>query len=74
MGPAKEDAERAGGADVSLPGRKSFQTTFQEGTAVRRPRLVPGRLRSVASRAPNLFARVARGRDASPGLVVKLGL
>lgn len=62
MGPAEEeDAERAGGADVSLPGRKAFQTTFQEGTAVRRPRLVPGRLHSGASRAPNPFARVARG-------------
>lgn len=33
----EEDAERAGGADTSLPGRKALQTPFQEGTAVRRP-------------------------------------
>lgn len=42
MGPTKEkDAERAGGADTSLPGRKALQTPFQEGTAVRRPGLCP---------------------------------
>ena len=43
MGPAvEEDAQLAGGADTSLPGREALQTPFQEGTAVRRPGLCPG--------------------------------
>ncbi|XP_047638214.1 atlastin-2 isoform X1 [Phacochoerus africanus] len=43
MGPVEEeDAQRTGGADTSLPGRKALQTPFQEGTAVRRPRLCSG--------------------------------
>lgn len=43
MGPAvEEDAQRAGGADTSLPGREALQTPFQEGTAARRPGLRPG--------------------------------
>lgn len=39
MGPAEEDAERAGGSDTSLPGRRALQPPFPEGTAVRRPGL-----------------------------------
>uniref|UniRef100_A0A8D1WWE4 GB1/RHD3-type G domain-containing protein n=1 Tax=Sus scrofa TaxID=9823 RepID=A0A8D1WWE4_PIG len=43
MGPVEEeDAQRTGGADTSLPGRKALQTPFQEGTAVRRPGLCSG--------------------------------
>lgn len=57
MGPAvEEDAQRAGGADTSLPGREALQTPFQEGTAARRPGL-----RSGAPQFPNLFLRVVRG-------------
>lgn len=49
MGPAEEDAERAGGSDTSLPGRRALQPPFPEGTAVRRPGLCRG------ARAPGLL-------------------
>lgn len=57
MGPAEEDAERAGGSDTSLPGRRALQPPFPEGTAVHRPGLCRG------ARAPGLLGPRTHSRE-----------